>query len=96
MIEDIRALIISVAEDVREEQGLDDASVLGPDSQLFGQEGLFDSMGLVSLIVALEQAIEEKFEVRVALADEKALSQKSSPYRTVESLTAYAAAQFGQ
>ena len=52
-----------------------------------------DSMALVSLVIAVEQAIEEKYGVAVALADEKALSQRSSPYRTVNSLAAYAAAE---
>ena len=62
---------------------------------LYGTEGELDSMGLVSLILALEQSIEAEFGVAVALADEKALSQKNSPYRTVESLSGYASELVG-
>ena len=63
--------------------------VRGP--ELFGEDGVFDSMGLVSLIVAVEQEIEDRFGKAVALADERALSRSSSPYRTVETLAYYAA-----
>lgn len=58
---------------------------------LFGQVGLLDSVGLVSLVVAVEQAMEDKLELTVSLADERALSQRTSPYRTVQTLATYAA-----
>jgi hypothetical protein len=45
----------------------------------------------VSLVIAVEQTLEERYAVGVALADEKALSQRSSPYRTIGTLAAYAA-----
>ena len=60
------------------------------DTPLFGRNGLLDSLGLVSLVVAVEQAIEDRFGVALSLADEKALSQTQSPYRTIASLAAYA------
>ena len=65
-------------------------SDLGSETLLFGQDGILDSLGLVSLVVAVEQGIEEKFGVSVSLADEKAMSQRNSPYRTVGSLAEYA------
>jgi acyl carrier protein len=60
------------------------------DTPLFGREGILDSMGLVSLVVAVEQAIEDELGVSVSLADARALSQKASPYRTVGALAEYA------
>jgi hypothetical protein len=47
----------------------------------------------VSLIVAIEQAVEDELAVSVVLADEKAMSQRSSPFRTVGSLAAYVRAR---
>ena len=41
------------------------------ETRLFGEAGLLDSMGLVSLIVAVEQAIGDECGASVALADEK-------------------------
>ena len=59
------------------------------DTELFGEKGKLDSLGLVSLIVATEQKIEEEFDRSLTLADEKAMSQKTSPFKTVSTLSAY-------
>lgn len=61
----------------------------GANTRLFGRGGLLDSLGLVRLIVAIEGALEEELGVSVVLADERAMSQKNSPFRTIESLTNY-------
>ena len=57
---------------------------------LFGGNGLFDSFGLVSLIVEVEQDLTEKAGVAITIADERAMSQRHSPFRTVASLADYA------
>jgi len=59
------------------------------ETRLFGDQGKLDSLGLVNLIVSLEQHVADQFGLAVTLADEKALSRKSSPFRTVETLTDY-------
>jgi len=56
---------------------------------LLGKSAKLDSIGLVNLIVTTEQNIEEEFGVAITLADEKAMSQKNSPFRTIETLTNY-------
>lgn len=56
---------------------------------LYGPEGLLDSLGLVRLIIAVETAIADEFDVHVTLADERAISQRSSPFRTVGTLADY-------
>ena len=56
---------------------------------LFGEDSGVDSLTLVNLIVAAEQKIQEQMDAAVTLADEKAMSQKNSPFRSVESLAAY-------
>jgi acyl carrier protein len=62
-----------------------------PETVLFGRSGKLDSLGLVNLIVAVEQQIQEDFGISVAIADERAFSQKNSPFKTVESLADYVA-----
>lgn len=94
MKDDLVVLIIEMAKEILEAEG-GSAAELDQDTRLFGKEGLFDSMGLVSLIVAIEQEIEDRHGRSVALADEKALSQSSSPYRTIGTLADYAAAGLG-
>ncbi len=58
---------------------------------LMGESGTLDSFGLVNLIVALEQRIEDEFGVSLILADEKAMSYSRSPFRTVATLREYVA-----
>ena len=75
---------------VKDETGLTVPPRLQADTALFGTEGFLDSMSLVTLVVALEQGIEEKFGVSVQLADAHALSQEHSPYSTISALAEYA------
>lgn len=64
-------------------------AVLDTDTSLIGKQAVLDSLALVTLIVDLEQRIEEDYNVAITLADDRAMSQKHSPFRTVGSLTAY-------
>ncbi len=58
--------------------------------------GNLDSLGLLSLIVATEQKIEEEFRISINLADEETISQKDSPFRTVRSLVDYISLLLGR
>lgn len=62
---------------------------LREDASLFGKDGILDSLGLVSLIVMIEQAIEDELGVSLILADERAMSQKTSPFLKVGLLIDY-------
>ena len=56
---------------------------------LFGSGSKLDSLDLINLVVAVEQNIEDEFDVTITLADERAMSQQTSPFRTVGILTDY-------
>ena len=58
------------------------------DSPLFGDGGL-DSMGLVQFIVMVEERIEDRTNVQLTLASDKAMSRKSSPFKSLQSLAEY-------
>lgn len=58
-------------------------------TRLIGHEAVLDSMGLVSLLLDVEQSISEQYDVVIIIADERAMSQKRSPFRSLESLTDY-------
>ena len=59
------------------------------DTVLFGQLGRLDSLGLVRLIVGTEEKIEEELGVTIRIADERAMSEQRSPFKTVGSLIDY-------
>lgn len=62
---------------------------LKEDTRLFGRQSKLDSLGLVILIVAIEQRLADEFGIEISLTDEKAMSQKKSPFMSVKSLTDY-------
>jgi acyl carrier protein len=62
-------------------------AALNEATRLFG--GALDSVGLVSLIVELEQQIADRDEASITIADDRAMSQKRSPFRTIGSLADY-------
>lgn len=72
-------------------QDLPKGAVLEPaaDTVLFGRGSRLDSLGLVNLIVAVETSLADHLGVEITLADEKAMSQASSPFRTVSTLVDY-------
>lgn len=90
-INDVTAVIIDTVRDICSSQQLELPDAFSADSVLFGEGGVLDSMALVGLVIAVEQALEEKFGVVIELASDKALSQRNSPYRTVTALAAFAA-----
>jgi acyl carrier protein len=60
-----------------------------PETRLLGSESVLDSMHLVSLIIAIEREVEDTFRVALTLADERALSMKESPFRSIQLLADY-------
>ena len=59
------------------------------DTILFGRSGKLDSLGLVSLIVAVEERVEEEYGVAISIADERAMSQENSPFKSIGTLADY-------
>ena len=61
----------------------------GEQTRLFGGNGQLDSLALVSLIVNIEEAIETELGVSLILADEKAMSRRTSPFSRISNLIDY-------
>ena len=85
----IEEIIIEVLTELNEE--LEKGALNNPtkDTKLYGGSGALDSLALVSLITDLEERVSDEFDNDIILADEKAMSQRTSPFRNVESLTIY-------
>ena len=61
---------------------------VSPEARLFGPGSPLDSLGLVSLLIDIEEALSDRgFDV--TLGDAKAMSQSASPFRSVPVLVAY-------
>jgi acyl carrier protein len=82
ILDSIYSAIEEINLQVRDELRLEKS----PETTLFGQRGKLDSFGLVTLVVAIEQNIQKTFGRVITIADERAFSEKNSPFRTVSSL----------
>lgn len=80
------ALVKSVVQELSGELGYDSFADANPDTPLYGEATGIDSLALVSIVAELERAAEAAFKKRVLLADERAMSRRSSPYRTLGTL----------
>ena len=58
-------------------------------TELFGSHGLFDSLGLVTIVLDIESIINEKLNLEIVIADDRAMSQSRSPFRTIGALADY-------
>ena len=53
---------------------------------LMGGQAVLESIGLVSLIMEIEQQVQEKLQRNVSLTSEKAMAARVSPFRRVRTL----------
>jgi len=58
------------------------------EASLYGAGSPLDSLGLVSLLIEVEEGLRDA-GLEISLSDERAMSQRHSPFRTVQTLAAY-------
>jgi acyl carrier protein len=61
---------------------------VSPTAPLFGAPSPLDSLGLVALLIDIEEAFQQEGH-SILLSDERAMSQSRSPFRDVPSLVGY-------
>jgi acyl carrier protein len=88
-VNEATALIFEAIEEHFEQAGSDQPDPIRVDAVLYGEDAVLDSLGLVNVIVAVEEKLLEAFGRDIWLSDERALMQPESPYRTVETLGRY-------
>lgn len=87
-----RELVLLIIDQVKTyNENLDEQVDLsaGAESVLFGEGGVLTSVDFVTLILDIEEAVGEATGTSATLADERAMSQKYSPFRTVGTLADY-------
>lgn len=61
---------------------------VAPDTALYGAQGNLDSMGLVALLIDIEEMLQDE-GINVSLSDERAMSMANSPFKNVPTLVAH-------
>lgn len=80
---DIVAAVVREMSDELDYPALKEA---GAETPLFGGSQGIDSLSLVRIVAEVERKAEERLGKRVVLADERAMSRRNSPFRTVWTL----------
>ena len=80
-------VVLSSLRELLTQNGDDIPSPFDETVVLVGKESVIDSLGVVSLIVEIEQALETGHDVSVTLASDRAMSERNSPFRSVGVLT---------
>jgi acyl carrier protein len=87
---DVLAVVLEAVAEFNEQLDDDHKLELTPETRLLGKSSKLDSFGLVNLIVVVEEKLYDKFDQAITLADERAMSQERSPFRSVQTLAEYA------
>jgi acyl carrier protein len=74
-------IVLSTLCDAVDQNG-GDASGVTEETVIVGPGAVIDSIGVVSLIVDIEQRLEMDHQISVTLANDRAMSQRNSPFRT--------------
>lgn len=90
-VDSIEKVIYEVIDEVNVNQPDGAKLVKSKDTVLFGSGGALDSLGLVAFVVASEQQLEQALGGTIALTDERAMSERNSPFRTIGTLIDYVA-----
>ncbi len=82
-------VVLAAAEELNPDLPNKIAVDAGENAPLYGNAGVLDSLGLVSLVAAVEEGVQMQFGATITLADERAVSRRESPFRTVGTLVDY-------
>ena len=82
--EEIEEVIINAYNDYLKEQDIEGEG--NSDTILFGSESAVDSIGLVNVVIDVESFFQDQGH-SISLTSERAMSRKTSPFRTVATLT---------
>jgi len=87
--EQVETLIRDAIANLNEELPEGDRVDAKPSTVLFGIGAEIDSLSLVSLVVDIESALSDQYDLDIALADEEATARPVLPFSTVQALEEY-------
>jgi len=86
---EIENLILSSLREFIKENDIELISELNTETRLIGSSGCLDSMDLVSFIVDIEELISDEFSLDIELANDSAMSNRTSPFVNASTLSDY-------
>jgi acyl carrier protein len=87
----ILSLVYDSIQTINELRDEPDKLALSEDTLLTGRASKLDSLGLVNLVVSIEERFNERFGVEIVLTDERVMMQGENVFENVKTLADYIA-----
>lgn len=87
--EQLIEMMVKLLQASLDEHGAGETLQAARNSPLVGAEAVVSSMALVAFITDVESTVAQDFGFETTLVNEKALSRKNSPFRSIEALADY-------
>jgi acyl carrier protein len=84
----IRDVVLGAMRNANEARDAASQLLVSAEAPIFGRDSPLDSLGLVGLLLDIEEGL-QAIGCEIVLSDERAVSQKRSPFRSVQSLVTY-------
>ena len=82
-------VIYKALEDLNAEKDAENKIDIRPDTPLYGDDSVLDSLDLVSVIVDIETEVSARFNATISLTDDQAMSRTPAPFLGVAPLKDY-------
>ena len=80
-------IILKALEELNQQLPPEKQILISTDALLSDEEGPLDSLGLVNLILIVEELVSNEFGVQISLSDEKTMAQIDNPFKNVKTLS---------
>lgn len=91
--QNILGVIYSAIDEVNRQMPIDAKIIKDPFTKLVGEGGTLDSLGVITLLVSVEEALQSGLGLQLALLDEDALANPTGPYHSIDSLANWISAK---
>jgi len=85
----ITYIILKALKELNQQLSPEKRISISTDALLSNDEGPLDSLGLVNLILIVEEQVSNEFGVQISLSDEKTMTQIDNPFKSVKTLSDY-------
>ena len=88
-VSDIQQQVLAAVHELGEDLEIESLKTATPETPMIGIKSDVDSITLVSIIVDVEERLADYLDLELVLADERAMSQRRSPFRNAKTLAEY-------
>lgn len=82
-------MVVNAVQAQIELEGSEVTDPIGETTSLLGEHASIDSLGLVNVVIEVEQGVLDRHGATIIVVDERAMSRASSPFRSVGTLADY-------